>query len=151
MFWESTSYCHRVYHSDTPGSNLQLEHQWHHNNHVGRWLTNFRATWDPKCDYRFACGSMSYPRQVRNIIHDHTLYCDNMTIVSAWSLFYPQQWTVPIQLDWSATNFILLPCQVPSQQECVSWSQLQWKSVCVEISCVLLTPMTNDYWMIDLV
>ncbi|XP_065909163.1 WD repeat-containing protein 76-like [Dysidea avara] len=54
----------RVYRSDTPGGQLAVEHQFYHNNHVGRWLTNFRAEWDPKCDFRFVCGSMSTPRQI---------------------------------------------------------------------------------------
>ena len=36
-----------------------------HDNQVGRWLTNFRATWDPKFDSYAAVGSMKQPRQVR--------------------------------------------------------------------------------------
>ena len=36
-----------------------------HDNQVGRWLTNFRATWDPKFDSYAVVGSMKQPRQVR--------------------------------------------------------------------------------------
>lgn len=35
-----------------------------HDNQTGRWLTNFRATWDPKFDSYAVIGSMRYPRQV---------------------------------------------------------------------------------------
>ncbi|XP_061450746.1 WD repeat-containing protein 76 isoform X2 [Rhineura floridana] len=35
-----------------------------HNNYTGRWLTKFRAVWDPKRDDCFVVGSMSRPRQI---------------------------------------------------------------------------------------
>lgn len=35
-----------------------------HDNHVGRWLTSFRATWDPKYDKYAVVGSMRRPRQI---------------------------------------------------------------------------------------
>ena len=35
-----------------------------HDNQVGRWLTNFRATWDPKFDSYAVVGSMKQPRKV---------------------------------------------------------------------------------------
>ena len=35
-----------------------------HDNQTGRWLTNFRATWDPKNDNTFVIGSMKQPRGV---------------------------------------------------------------------------------------
>ena len=35
-----------------------------HDNQVGRWLTSFRATWDPKFDKYAVVGSMRRPRQV---------------------------------------------------------------------------------------
>ena len=35
-----------------------------HDNHVGRWLTSFRATWDPKFEKYAVVGSMKRPRQV---------------------------------------------------------------------------------------
>ena len=54
----------RVFQSDTPGSEPKLTLNIRHNNYVGRWLTPFRAVWDPKSDSHFVVGSMSHPRQV---------------------------------------------------------------------------------------
>ena len=39
-----------------------------HDNHVGRWLTSFRATWDPKFDKYAVVGSMKRPRQVGKLL-----------------------------------------------------------------------------------
>ncbi len=36
----------------------------HHNNQTGRWLTNFRARWDPSSEKYFTVGSMAPIRQV---------------------------------------------------------------------------------------
>ncbi|XP_062998356.1 WD repeat-containing protein 76 [Elgaria multicarinata webbii] len=36
-----------------------------HNSNTGRWLTRFRAIWDPKRDDCFVVGSMSRPRQIQ--------------------------------------------------------------------------------------
>eukprot|EP00051_Salpingoeca_urceolata_P021785 m.346213 g.346213 ORF g.346213 m.346213 type:complete len:729 (+) comp19861_c0_seq9:372-2558(+) len=35
-----------------------------HNNHTGRWLTNFKAIWDPMTDDHVIIGSMGRPRSV---------------------------------------------------------------------------------------
>ncbi|KFV14925.1 WD repeat-containing protein 76, partial [Tauraco erythrolophus] len=35
-----------------------------HNNNTGRWLTRFRAIWDPKREDCFVVGSMERPRQI---------------------------------------------------------------------------------------
>ncbi|NXL08902.1 WDR76 protein, partial [Mesembrinibis cayennensis] len=35
-----------------------------HNNNTGRWLTRFRAIWDPKQEECFVVGSMARPRQI---------------------------------------------------------------------------------------
>ncbi|NXX77685.1 WDR76 protein, partial [Urocolius indicus] len=35
-----------------------------HNNNTGRWLTRFRAIWDPKEEGCFVVGSMAQPRQI---------------------------------------------------------------------------------------
>ncbi|NXF45176.1 WDR76 protein, partial [Oceanites oceanicus] len=35
-----------------------------HNNNTGRWLTRFRAVWDPKQEDCFVVGSMARPRQI---------------------------------------------------------------------------------------
>ncbi|NXK67531.1 WDR76 protein, partial [Sylvietta virens] len=36
-----------------------------HNNNTGRWLTRFRAIWDPKQEHCFLVGSMAQPRQIQ--------------------------------------------------------------------------------------
>ncbi len=36
-----------------------------HNNHTGRWLTNFRAIWHPAREDVFAVGSMEQPRRMQ--------------------------------------------------------------------------------------
>uniref|UniRef100_A0A8C6J2U1 WD repeat-containing protein 76 n=1 Tax=Melopsittacus undulatus TaxID=13146 RepID=A0A8C6J2U1_MELUD len=35
-----------------------------HNNNTGRWLSRFRAIWDPKQEHCFVVGSMARPRQI---------------------------------------------------------------------------------------
>lgn len=35
-----------------------------HDNRTGRWLTGFRAAWDPKNDNTFVIGNMGRPRKV---------------------------------------------------------------------------------------
>lgn len=35
-----------------------------HNTNTGRWLTRFRAVWDPKQEHCFVVGSMARPRQI---------------------------------------------------------------------------------------
>ncbi|NXE28381.1 WDR76 protein, partial [Ardeotis kori] len=40
-----------------------------HNSNTGRWLTRFRAIWDPKREDCFVVGSMAQPRQIE-VFHD---------------------------------------------------------------------------------
>ena len=40
----------------------------HHNNQTGRWLTPFRAEWDPSSDEYFIVGSLTHPRQVTMVL-----------------------------------------------------------------------------------
>ena len=67
-----------------------------HDNQTGRWLTNFRATWDPKSDNTFVIGSMKQPRGVdfytgagdgkwSNVRQTN----DNFTTVSSLNCFHP--------------------------------------------------------------
>jgi hypothetical protein len=35
-----------------------------HNNNTGRWLTNFKAYFDPKADTCFYTGAMTRPRSI---------------------------------------------------------------------------------------
>ncbi len=53
----------RVYNSSNL-SDIQLSQTIRHNNHTGRWLTNFRPEWIPGRDDLFIVGSMVHPRQV---------------------------------------------------------------------------------------
>ncbi|CAH3160220.1 unnamed protein product [Porites evermanni] len=39
-----------------------------HDNQVGRWLTNFRATWDPKFDSYAVVGSMKQPNSFETTV-----------------------------------------------------------------------------------
>lgn len=39
----------------------------HHDNHVGRWLTNFVPIFHPKCEDLIICGSMNRNRRVSTL------------------------------------------------------------------------------------
>ncbi|KAM4675404.1 WD repeat-containing protein 76 [Discoglossus pictus] len=68
----------RVYDSSNMSVAAPLLTTIRHNNHTGRWLTRFRAVWDPKEDSCFVVGSMARPRQIE-VYHEsgdllHTFY-----------------------------------------------------------------------------
>lgn len=46
-----------------------------HDNQTGRWLTPFRATWDPKFDSYAVVGSMRQPRQVGMCLVFYSNHC----------------------------------------------------------------------------
>ncbi|KAE8618631.1 hypothetical protein XENTR_v10009432 [Xenopus tropicalis] len=54
----------RVYDSSSLSSAAPLLTALRHNNNTGRWLTRFRAVWDPKQESCFVVGSMARPRQI---------------------------------------------------------------------------------------
>ncbi|NP_001090070.1 WD repeat-containing protein 76 [Xenopus laevis] len=54
----------RVYDSSSLCSEAPLLTAFRHNNNTGRWLTRFRAVWDPKQESCFVVGSMARPRQI---------------------------------------------------------------------------------------
>ncbi|KAM4749059.1 WD repeat-containing protein 76-like [Rhinophrynus dorsalis] len=54
----------RVYDSSSLSSKAPLLTLLRHNNNTGRWLTRFRAVWDPKQENCFVVGSMARPRQI---------------------------------------------------------------------------------------
>ncbi|KAG8440834.1 hypothetical protein GDO86_006535 [Hymenochirus boettgeri] len=56
--------CIRVYDSSSMNSEVPIILSLRHNNNTGRWLTRFRAVWDPKQDNCFVIGSMARPRQI---------------------------------------------------------------------------------------
>lgn len=66
-----------------------------HCNQTGRWLTNFRATWDPKFDSYAVVGSMRYPRQIdifssemksSALMH---LTHENLSSINSITVFHP--------------------------------------------------------------
>ncbi|XP_068685832.1 uncharacterized protein [Montipora foliosa] len=66
-----------------------------HDNHVGRWLTSFRATWDPKFDKYAVVGSMKRPRQIdifsseeRSSALMHLTH-ENLNSVNSLNVFHP--------------------------------------------------------------
>ncbi|KAL9837912.1 WD repeat-containing protein 76 [Geothlypis trichas] len=54
----------RVYDTTSLSSTVTLLSSIRHNNNTGRWLTRFRAIWDPKQEHCFLVGSMAQPRQI---------------------------------------------------------------------------------------
>lgn len=66
-----------------------------HDNHVGRWLTSFRAAWDPKFDKYAVVGSMKRPRQIdifsseqRSTALMHLTH-ENLNSVNSLNVFHP--------------------------------------------------------------
>ena len=53
-----------VFEHDGPAGMMESKVRLRHDNHTGRWLTNFRAVWDSKNEDYFVVGSMARPRQV---------------------------------------------------------------------------------------
>ncbi|KAM8972335.1 WD repeat-containing protein 76 [Pelodytes ibericus] len=60
----------RVYDSSSLNSAAPLLTTLRHNNNTGRWLTRFRAVWDPRQEDCFVVGSMARPRQIE-VYHEH--------------------------------------------------------------------------------
>ncbi|XP_034638721.1 WD repeat-containing protein 76 isoform X1 [Trachemys scripta elegans] len=54
----------RVYDTSSLSSMIPVLTAVRHNNNTGRWLTRFRAIWDPKQEDCFVVGSMARPRQI---------------------------------------------------------------------------------------
>ncbi|KAK4821455.1 hypothetical protein QYF61_020669 [Mycteria americana] len=54
----------RVYDTTSLSSTVAVLSTVRHNNNTGRWLTRFRAIWDPKQEGCFVVGSMARPRQI---------------------------------------------------------------------------------------
>ncbi|KAM9645479.1 WD repeat-containing protein 76 isoform 1-T2 [Trichechus inunguis] len=59
----------RIFDSSCIASQLPLLTTIRHNTNTGRWLTRFRAVWDPKQEDCIIVGSMAYPRRVE-IFHE---------------------------------------------------------------------------------
>ena len=86
----------RVLDVDQNGA-LKIRHPIPHRNYVGRWVTTFRSTWDPKTDTVFSCGSMHQPRrvdvfgcnEVTGKLQTSALYSENFTHISPLNVFHP--------------------------------------------------------------
>ncbi|KAM6202483.1 WD repeat-containing protein 76 [Rhynchocyon petersi] len=59
----------RIFDSSCMSSQFPLLTAIRHNTNSGRWLTRFRAVWDPKQEDCIIVGSMAYPRRVE-IFHE---------------------------------------------------------------------------------
>lgn len=62
----------RVYDSSALSSTAPLVNMIRHDNNTGRWLTRFRAVWDPKQEGCFVIGSLARPRQIE-VYHEEKL------------------------------------------------------------------------------
>ncbi|XP_052798491.1 WD repeat-containing protein 76-like [Mya arenaria] len=54
----------KIFDSSVIDSNMKLKKSIAHNNHTGRWLTGFRASWHPAREDVFVVGSMNRPREI---------------------------------------------------------------------------------------
>ncbi|XP_043841555.1 WD repeat-containing protein 76 isoform X2 [Dromiciops gliroides] len=59
----------RVFDTSCMSSKIPLLTRVRHNNNTGRWLTRFRAVWDPKQEDCFIVGSMARPRSI-DVFHE---------------------------------------------------------------------------------
>ncbi|XP_043933648.1 WD repeat-containing protein 76 isoform X1 [Protopterus annectens] len=84
----------RVYDTSCILSNIDPLSSIRHNNFTGRWLTSFRAVWDPKREDCFVVGSMSRPRQIE-VFHEtgsllHTFFnMDYLASVCSINVMHP--------------------------------------------------------------
>ncbi|XP_059714784.1 WD repeat-containing protein 76 [Haemorhous mexicanus] len=86
----------RVYDTTSLSSTVTLLSSVRHNNNTGRWLTRFRAIWDPKQEHCFLVGSMAQPRQIE-VFQDtgkllHSFYnVDCLGSVCSINVVHPSQ------------------------------------------------------------
>ncbi|NXP17057.1 WDR76 protein, partial [Scytalopus superciliaris] len=86
----------RVYDTTSLSSTITVLSSIRHNSNTGRWLTRFRAIWDPKQEHCFVVGSMAQPRQI-NVFQDtgkllhsfHNLDC--LSSVCSINVVHPSQ------------------------------------------------------------
>ncbi|XP_066414832.1 WD repeat-containing protein 76 [Molothrus aeneus] len=86
----------RVYDTTSLSSTVTLLSSIRHNNNTGRWLSRFRAIWDPKQEHCFLVGSMAQPRQIE-VFQDtgkllHSFYnVDCLGSVCSINVVHPSQ------------------------------------------------------------
>ncbi|XP_052797921.1 WD repeat-containing protein 76-like isoform X2 [Mya arenaria] len=54
----------KIFNSSVIDSNMKLRKSIPHNNHIGRWVTGFSASWHPAREDVFVVGSMNRPREI---------------------------------------------------------------------------------------
>jgi len=85
----------RVYDTTNLDGSAKIIQMIKHDNHVGRWLTNFRSAWHPQREDVFVVGSMSRPRQIEVFYNQgisyqpHGLRSDNLASVCSINAFHP--------------------------------------------------------------
>ncbi|KAK6476968.1 WD repeat-containing protein 76-like isoform X1 [Huso huso] len=85
----------RVYDSTRFCLDVPLLASIRHNNNTGRWLTKFRAVWNPTLEDCFVVGSMAQPRQIE-MFHEsgsllHTFRGDCLGSVCSINAFHPSR------------------------------------------------------------
>ena len=68
--------------------NLTVNSFLRHDNHTGRWLTPFRATWDPKTENCFVIGSLGHPRKVVFILSNNNFFYDCIHCIHAIRIIF---------------------------------------------------------------
>ncbi|NXG07526.1 WDR76 protein, partial [Sakesphorus luctuosus] len=86
----------RVYDTTSLSSTITVLSTIRHNCNTGRWLSRFRAIWDPKQEHCFVVGSMAQPRQI-NVFRDsgkllHSFHnVDCLSSVCSINVVHPRQ------------------------------------------------------------
>lgn len=86
----------RVYDTTSLTSTVPLLSSIRHNNNTGRWLTRFRAIWDPKQEHCFVVGSVTQPRKIEvfqdtgHLLHSFSSV-DFLASVCSINVIHPSQ------------------------------------------------------------
>ncbi|XP_009071893.1 PREDICTED: WD repeat-containing protein 76, partial [Acanthisitta chloris] len=86
----------RIYDTTSLSSTVTALSVIRHNSNTGRWLTRFRAIWDPKQEHCFVVGSMAQPRRIEvfqdtgKLLHSfYNLEC--LSSVCSINVVHPRQ------------------------------------------------------------
>ncbi|XP_072479727.1 WD repeat-containing protein 76 isoform X2 [Notamacropus eugenii] len=85
----------RVFDTSCMSSKIPLLTSIRHNTNTGRWLTRFRAVWDPKQEDCFIVGSMARPRRI-DVFHEsgelvHSFLDECLASVCSINVMHPTQ------------------------------------------------------------
>ena len=80
----------------TPDSKLKVTQNFRHFNHTGRWLSPFKATWDPRNGRGFVIGSMLADRRIQFYHAEQKakdplleMLDENFTTIASTNVFHP--------------------------------------------------------------